>query len=160
MLTVDSHHGIDRLTMVFMRPQHQNIIFRRLCSALVFVAAAAVAGCVDPASLVLSGASVVTFAHSGKTVTDHAMSMATDQDCSLRHTLDGDPWCLPISTNTASVPPAADVYCYRSIAAVTCYRQLNPHDTRTRRMKAPMTAGKAPPAEAPEPAEHTDIATK
>ena len=52
--------------------------------------------CADPASLALGGASAVSFVQSGKTLTDHAMSYATDQDCSLRHSLSGKAWCQPV----------------------------------------------------------------
>ena len=37
--------------------------------------------CADPASLALGGASVVTVVDSGKTVSDHAMSYATGENC-------------------------------------------------------------------------------
>lgn len=130
--------------------RHRNAI-GLLKSALVAIAAATLSACADPASLALSGVSIVTFAQSGKTITDHAMSLATDQDCSLKHSLSGQPWCLPAQGDVASNPePVADQYCYRSIAAVTCYRRPNRHDTASRRTAPPLSGRNAELATNPE----------
>jgi hypothetical protein len=100
-----------------------------------------VSACADPATLAMGGASVVTFAHTGKTLTDHAMSLATEQDCSLKNTIAGKAWCQPLSHTGADDAPAdPEFYCYRSIAEVTCYRLRNPHDTATRLTSAPAHA--------------------
>ena len=154
MLTGNSDHGDLRQATAFMRAQHPYSPTRTLWTATVLATASLVAGCVDPASLALGGASAVSLAQSGKTLTDHAMSMATDQDCSLMHSLEGEPWCVPASGIDPSAPPQPLVYCYRSIAEVNCYRQLNRHDTRTRRMKSPATDAM------PAPTESADAATK
>ncbi len=86
--------------------------------------------CADPASLALSGASVVTAIDSGKTVTDHAFSYATGEDCSFLNSLRGEAWCQPIVTEPS--PPPNQV-CYRSIARMTCYPVENPHETASQR---------------------------
>ena len=134
--------SIDR-PRVSMRRQQSHSSIRLIRATLAMGALATLSACADPASLALSGISAVTFAHSGKTVTDHVMSLATEQDCSLQHSLDGKAWCLPIRNAAyadeggpnANAAPVQ--YCYRSIAAVTCYRQQNPHDTVSRRTNPP-----------------------
>jgi|AntAceMinimDraft_13_1070369.scaffolds.fasta_scaffold01076_4 hypothetical protein len=90
----------------------------------------AVTGCIDPASLAISGASVVTAVDSGKTVTDHAMSFATGENCSFLHSFRGKAWCVP-ETGKDHEPP--DQVCYSSIARMTCYPVENPHETASRR---------------------------
>lgn len=62
----------------------------RIHIAMTIFAPLALAACADPASLTVGGASVVTMIDSGKTVTDHAMSLATGDDCSFRNSLRGD----------------------------------------------------------------------
>jgi hypothetical protein len=88
------------------------------------------AGCADPASLALSGASVVTAVDSEKTVTDHAMSFATGENCSFLHSFKGVAWCVP---ERSEDQPAPDQVCYNSIAQMTCYPVENPHETASRR---------------------------
>lgn len=110
--------------------------------------------CTDPASLALGGASAVSFVQSGRTLTDHAMSFATDQDCSLRHSLAGKAWCQPVlSAAPDSQGEQSNIHCYRSIAAVTCYRHENPHDTASQHSGPKVTrtstelAGNPPPVD-------------
>jgi len=88
--------------------------------------------CADPASLALGGASIVTVVDSGKTVTDHAMSYATGENCSFLHSIRGESWCLP-ERGEAPGPPTE--ICYQSIAAMTCYPVKNPHETQSRRVQ-------------------------
>jgi hypothetical protein len=107
---------------------------RLLCGAGIVAGAG---GCADPASLALSGASAISFAETGRTLTDHAMSAATDQDCSLLNSLSGEAWCQPVEKAQPHASWNGSVHCYRSIAEVTCYRQENPWDTASRRTPAP-----------------------
>lgn len=86
--------------------------------------------CADPASLALGGASVVTAVDSGKTVTDHAMSFATGENCSFLNSLRGNAWCIP---ERGEEPEPPDQVCYRSIAQITCYPVRNPQETESRR---------------------------
>jgi hypothetical protein len=95
------------------------------------LALAALTACTDPVSVALGGASVVSVVQSGKTISDHAMSAATGMDCSIRNSLSGASWCLPVVNDTPD--PAAELACYRSIANVTCYTRDNPHETASRR---------------------------
>lgn len=100
--------------------------------SVLFAAAFSLSGCADPASLAFSGANAVSVANSGKTLADHAMSIATDQDCSLQNSLAGKAWCQP--RRFAAIPSHTNqtvLHCYRSIAEITCYRHENPHETAT-----------------------------
>ena len=112
---------------------------RRLVPAsLVISAAFFVSACAGPALLALGGGDIVSFTQTGRTLTDHTMSLVTDQNCSVQHTISGKPWCLP---STPSQPPQSagrqELHCYRSIAAITCYRHSNPHDTASRVASGP-----------------------
>lgn len=121
--------------------RQRTIFSSRLVAALfAIVAILGLSACTDPASLAMSGASVVTFVSTGKTLTDHAMSLATDQDCSLKRSLEGKSWCEPAENVAAADIAGPELYCYRSIAEVTCYRRRNPNDTKTRQTFAPAAA--------------------
>ena len=97
----------------------------------VLAALGVLTACTDPVSVAVGGASVVSVVQTGKTLSDHAMSAATGMDCSIRNTLSGDSWCIPAVNDTPD--PAADLFCYRSIANVTCYTRDNPNETASRR---------------------------
>jgi len=92
---------------------------------------AALTACGDPVSIALSGASVISVVETGKTISDHAMSVATGQDCSIQHTFAGMSWCQ--SQEEEMPDPSANLVCYRSIAEVTCYPRYNPNETASRR---------------------------
>lgn len=96
----------------------------------LLLASLPLSACVDPASLALGGASVVTAVDSGKTVTDHAMSYATGDNCSFLNSLRGDAWCIP---EIGEEPDPPNQVCYRSIAQMTCYPVQNPHETASQR---------------------------
>ena len=53
------------------------------------------AGCALPPAVQITSflVDVVTFAASGKTTTDHAISMARDEDCALYRIVKGEPVC-------------------------------------------------------------------
>ncbi len=105
-------------------------MYRLIRTPLLLLTSLAMAACADPASLAMSGASVVTAVDSGKTVSDHAMSFLTGDDCSFLNSLRGGAWCQPI---LADPPPPPNQVCYKSIAAMTCYPVENPHETASRR---------------------------
>lgn len=62
-----------------------------------------------------------------KTLTDHIASMANDMDCSTLRAQKGGHYCMPRYENQPEVPA---LYCYRTLAAVTCYDRpsTNPAD--------------------------------
>ena len=113
--------------MYHNQPVKKTVHCRKLLFPLAFLGLAA---CTDPASLAVTGASVVTAVDSGKTVTDHAFSFATGADCSFLNSIRGESWCKPALADP--LPPPEQV-CYRSIAAMTCYPVENPHETASRR---------------------------
>lgn len=97
---------------------------------ILVLALTALTACTDPASLAVSGVSVVTAFDSGKTVSDHAMSFMTGDDCSFLNSLRGSAWCQPVAGELAEPPKQV---CYKSIASMTCYPVENPHETPSRR---------------------------
>ncbi len=99
------------------------------------LALGALTACSEPMGLALTGATVVSVWQTGKTVTDHAMTAATGQDCNFRHTISGKSWCQ--SAEVELPDPAANLVCYRSIAEVSCYAQENPNETASRRTLHP-----------------------
>lgn len=107
-----------------MNPRHGH-------RCLLGAAALLLAACADPASLALTGANAVTVVDSGKTVTDHIMSFATGDECTIRHSLRGQAWCQPKRYDHGTADGGET--CYRSIADVTCYAAENPYETPSRR---------------------------
>lgn len=73
---------------------------------------------------VLDGAVLM---HTDKTMIDHVVSATSGQDCSTLRAQKGGHYCRPIYENQ---PTVAAVYCYRTLAAVTCYDRpsVNPGD--------------------------------
>ncbi len=106
-------------------------MYRLIHTPLLLLGALALSACADPASLAVSSASVVTAFDSGKTVSDHAMSFVTGDDCSFLNSLRGKAWCMPVLADT---PPPPNQVCYKSIASMTCYPVENPHETASRRI--------------------------
>jgi hypothetical protein len=74
------------------------------------------------AGAIFLGADIVSLASTDKTVDDHIIGMATDQDCSTLRASHGGPWCIP------NPPPVAMVdrteYCYKSLGErASCFTQ-------------------------------------
>ena len=74
----------------------------------------------------LFAASTAVFINTKKTLSDHAMSWMTGQDCSTLEYTKGKGYCLPME---GEEPPAAAAnlamgsHCYRTLGRVTCYTQ-------------------------------------
>lgn len=68
-------------------------------------------------------AEVVSLVATGKTASDNVMSLATGKDCSTIRAKDEGRYCV------AKNPPIErpDVYCYRSLGQVSCYREPDPY---------------------------------
>ena len=92
---------------------------------LLFAMLFAGTACDPGTTLVLAGANVVTVIDTDKTLTDHAASWVTGEDCSTREALDGRPYCQA-EEELLVAPAAAEVYCYRSIGSIVCYREPDP----------------------------------
>ncbi len=84
--------------------------------------------CSSAPGMVLATAGLVSFVHTDKTLTDHAISMATEKNCSLLHSANNEPYCQDLeSEKTAAELEAealmAQTHCYRTLGAISCYRQ-------------------------------------
>lgn len=98
-----------------------------LCAPLL----AAGLGACDPASqAMMAGASLVTFVHTDKTVSDHVATWAFDEDCSTLALANGEDYCQPFVTEEERAAAEAEAaarqagtYCYRTLGAVSCYQQ-------------------------------------
>jgi hypothetical protein len=76
------------------------------------------AGC----TAVSTGASVVSLMATKKTITDHVVSFATGEDCSIVAYERGDPYCVD-----PNVVPTTPVYhCYRTLGQIDCYETEDP----------------------------------
>ncbi len=90
---------------------------------------------------VLLGLDLVSLANTGKTLDDHIMGAATDQDCSTVRLSEGGPYCLPYPAPVAMVSQTS--YCYKSLAKATCYSEPQPFEesmylgSRTEMVPAP-----------------------
>ena len=74
-------------------------------------------------------AATATFINTKKTVSDHAMTWMTGQDCSTLRYSKGEGYCRP--RDGEGIPeagfdgayPGMGPYCYRTLGRVTCYDQ-------------------------------------
>ena len=73
----------------------------------------------------------VSVTTTGKMMEDHIASWVTGEDCSVERFVKGEgKFCMtPVELERASRPSwkAQTVYCYRSLAAPTCYDRPSPH---------------------------------
>ena len=77
----------------------------------------------DPASqTMLTGASLVSLAHTKKTVGDHLSTWAFDQDCSTLKFVNGEEYCQDFEDETAAAPQEPELHCYQTLGGVSCYR--------------------------------------
>lgn len=67
---------------------------------------------------VLDGVSVI---NTQKTIDDHLVSWLSGEDCSTLKALHGEPYCQPEPASVLKVKRT--VYCYKDLAASTCYSQ-------------------------------------
>lgn len=69
-------------------------------------------------------ANVVSIVHTDKTLVDHALSRSKEQDCSLLHAADNEPYCQPaepVGPREEVAAMAFTHYCYRTLGGVSCY---------------------------------------
>jgi len=76
------------------------------------------AGC----TAVSTGASVVSLMATKKTITDHVVSFATGEDCSIVAYERGDPYCV----DPNDVPTTPVYHCYRTLGQIDCYETEDP----------------------------------
>lgn len=80
---------------------------------------------------------VVSIVNTDKTIVDHIVSSATGQDCSTVEYSKGNPYCKQ------PPKPEPPLYCYRSLAAVSCYSTPDPYNTGARPLDWPPTRSKS-----------------
>lgn len=111
-----------------MRAAH----FRALAGAAALLA---LAGCDSTAGIVLTGASIVSFAATDKFLSDHVVSWARGEDCSTLAAFEDGDYCRPeeAEASAALLGPGrsaavveAPLYCYRTLAEITCYDAPDP----------------------------------
>jgi len=74
------------------------------------------------AGAIFLGADVISLANTDKTVDDHIIGIATDQDCSTLRASHGGPWCIPYPAPVAMVDVTE--YCYKSLGErSSCFTQ-------------------------------------
>ena len=84
----------------------------------------------DPGSQALFlSANVMSYVQTDKTLVDHGVSAATDEDCSTLTWAEGEGYCQDeaASEDLAIAPAAAGPFCYRSLATVVCYSEPDPN---------------------------------
>ncbi|MBK1665699.1 hypothetical protein CKO38_14335 [Rhodospirillum rubrum] len=82
------------------------------------------AGAVDWYPVPLMAADLSTLILTDKTIVDNVYSLITGKDCSTIYAMDGDYYCREILPDNRAVLVA--LYCYRSLAGVTCYDTPQP----------------------------------
>lgn len=83
-----------------------------------------VSGCTPVTTLPLMGANLVSLIHTDKTLTDHAISFAMKEDCSVLHTSNNEPYCQDEEIPDVRAQIAAQgtrLYCYQTLGEVSCY---------------------------------------
>ncbi|MCC7166907.1 MAG: hypothetical protein IT565_04980 [Rhodospirillales bacterium] len=70
------------------------------------------------------GVELVSLVATGKTASDHLMSMATGQDCSTIRAKEEGRYCVSRLGDPIKKP---DVYCYRTLGKITCYKEPDPY---------------------------------
>ncbi len=84
-------------------------------------------GACEP-NMLFTGAGLVTLVATDKTITDHALSLALDRNCSFVRSSRGESFCEPepfvMSTE----------HCYRTLGGVTCYTNPDPLASDQRRV--------------------------
>lgn len=78
----------------------------------------------------MAGASMVSLAHTDKTLGDHFATWAFDKDCSILYASNGEPYCQRFETEEERLAAEAEAaalraqtYCYRTLGEISCYRE-------------------------------------
>jgi len=69
---------------------------------------------------------IATLIVTDKLMVDHVVSFVRQEDCSAVRASQGESYCRPF--RLAYTPPP-EPFCYRTLAAVSCYTQPNPYGT-------------------------------
>lgn len=98
-------------------------------------AAFSLAGCFGLAPIVMSTASFYTASATGKFPVDHAVSLATGQDCASVHVEARQPYCL--DTKGQVIGLAVEKQCFNTLGTVQCYLGPDPYGTRPNQVQDP-----------------------
>ena len=94
---------------------------RNSLTFLALLPAALLLAACEPASMIATGATFVSVIQSEETLSDKAVSWATQERCSIFQAARGEPYCQP----NAPAPP--EQYCYRNLGGVICYTRPDAH---------------------------------
>lgn len=89
-----------------------------ICAGLLGLSA-----CGGEPGLMLMGGSLASLTYTKKTLIDHAVSNYTEEDCSILHTANNEPYCQPpgLTEREKVAYMASTMYCYRTLGGVNCY---------------------------------------
>jgi hypothetical protein len=103
----------------------------KLAVAAPFLAAL-LSACDPGTTAVVAGASLVTLAHTDKTLGDHVATWAFDKDCSTLSLANGEDYCREHVSEAELAAAEAEArakreatYCYRTLGAVNCFKQAD-----------------------------------
>ena len=102
---------------------------------LLLAALLGLAACDPATTATIAGASLVSLTYTDKTLGDHAVSQAFDEDCSVLHTVNKKPFCQEIPAENqgqAMAGLSASLYCYRTLGGVSCYDRPDYMASQTR----------------------------
>ncbi|MDG4721210.1 MULTISPECIES: hypothetical protein [Thalassospira] len=80
---------------------------------------------------------VISIINTDKTLVDHVVSLSTGKDCSTIRKIDGKSYCKKDPV------PETPLYCYRTLAAVSCYRTPDPYNTGAQTVDWPPTRSRS-----------------
>jgi len=97
-------------------------------AALLAALAPLLAGCFGLVPIAMSTASLYSASSTGKFPIDHAVSMATGEDCASVHIEAHQPYCINKDGQVAGL--AVEQRCYATIGQVQCFAGADPYGTR------------------------------
>ncbi|MEE9139246.1 MAG: hypothetical protein V3U18_00530 [Alphaproteobacteria bacterium] len=104
-------------------------------AAAVLVAFLLLSGCTVAQTAAVAGLSMVSFLETDKFLSDHIMSQATGMDCSTLNAIENGKFCKDEEVVVAVV--AEPLYCYHTLAKVTCYASPSPYDSQSQLVVRP-----------------------
>lgn len=119
-------------TIMHRKAQDRRIIALLSAAVLLPLAACSAPGPHTP-MVMFAGYEAAALNWTGKTVSDHVVSAASGKNCSITRAKEYGVYCeedMPV--------PKDQVYCYRSLAAVTCYSQPNPYGVAQQAVGTPV----------------------
>jgi hypothetical protein len=81
-----------------------------------------------PGTVATAGVSTVLLINTGKTITDHVLSYAIDEDCSMVNYEKTKHYCHEWPEVTARAEP--ELYCYKTLAQVECHARPEPYGNK------------------------------